>query len=60
MKNGYTCACGAFKLKRGDKTRKVYAATKKAHAEECEILKKELSASQRVLNTVQRKTASAD
>ena len=43
MKYGYSCTCGAFNLKRGDKTRKQYAEAKRQHAETCEIMKKELT-----------------
>ena len=59
-KRGYRCACG-FNLKRGDKTRKVYAMAKVEHAASCELMKKELTESRRVLNSgSKRVAASAD
>jgi hypothetical protein len=61
MKRGYRCGCGEWSIKRGDQTRKVYAANKKAHAAECEVMAKELKESERVLHAGSgRKIASAD
>ena len=60
-KRGYRCACKGFYLKRGDKTRKQYAAAKVEHAASCELMKKELAESKKVLNSgSKRVTASAD
>ena len=57
-KRGYTCACGQFRLGRGDKTRKQYAAAKEQHAKECEIMKEELKANYRVTPTAPARGAS--
>ena len=46
-KRGYNCACGNFNLKRGGKTRKIYAAAKLEHASTCQLLKDELEQSAR-------------
>jgi hypothetical protein len=46
-KRGYDCKCGGFKLRRGEKTRKQYAAAKREHAQTCDLLKVELEKSAR-------------
>ena len=46
-KRGYVCKCGGFNLKRGGKTRKIYAAAKQEHASTCQLLKDELEQSAR-------------
>ena len=56
-KRGYRCGCGNWSIKRGDQSRKVYAENKKAHADECEIMAKELKDSERVLHAGSKRQA---
>ena len=58
-KYGYTCLCGGFNLKRGGKTRKVYAMAKVEHAASCELMKNELADSKKVLNTGSKRVAAS-
>lgn len=55
-KYSYRCGCG-WSLRRGDQTRKVYAANKKNHAETCDLLKEELKRSAAVLGSGSKKKA---
>ena len=56
MKKGYTCTCN-WSISRGKQTRKQYAEQKRAHAESCPALVKELEVSKKAA-PVQRNKAS--
>jgi hypothetical protein len=55
-KRNYRCQCG-WTIRRGDQTRRQYAAEKKNHATNCEFLKEELQKSAAVLGAGATKKA---